>query len=182
MNKIIRYSGIAALSVTLIMMSLGSMPQTYAGTVPSTLTVNIGCGAILTGAFTFGGGILVGAVLTQAENTVGQPQIQNTGVAQSQISVGVGTDSSTGPGGGGYKGNTDGITHIAAGSIKVDVGEGLVTMVSAASTSTGVVNAGSTDNIDVSVTVTLINPGSTDADWVATYTFTVTDCLLVVVV
>ena len=179
MNGIIRYSGIAALSVSLIMLSLGSMPQTYAGTVPSTLTVDIGCGAILTGAFTFGGGILVGAVLTQNENTVAQPQIQNTGVAQSQVSVGVGTDSSTGPGGGGYAGVSDQITHIAASSIQVTVGEGLTTMISGASTPTGVVNAVTTDDIDVSVTVTLVNPGSSDPNWAATYTFTVVDCLLV---
>jgi len=174
MNGIIRYSGIAALSVSLIMLSLGSIPQTYAGTVPSTLTVDISCGAILTGAFTFGGGILVGAVLTQTENTVVQPTIQNTGVAQSQVSVGVGDDAT----GGGYAG-TDTTTHIAAGSIRVDIGEGLVTMVSAASTPTGVVNAATTDNIDVEVTVTLVNPGHAEADWAATYTFTVDDCFLV---
>ncbi len=179
MNVIIRYSGIVALSVSLIMLSLGSMPQTYAGTVPSTLTVNIGCGAILTGAFTFGGGILVGDVLTQADNAVAQPQIQNTGVAQSQVSVGVGTDSASGPGGGGYAGTTDGITHIVAADIQVTVGEGLTTMISGASTPTGVVNAATTDDINVSVTVNLSNPGSSDADWAAIYTFTVVDCLLV---
>ena len=40
-------------------------------------------------------------------------------------------------------------------------------------------NAGATDLVDVSVTVNLANPGSSDADWAATYTFTVDDCLLV---
>ena len=68
------------------------------------------------------------------------------------------------------------ITHIAASSIQVNIGEGLVPMVSAASTPVGTVNSATTDNIDVQVTATLVNPGTTDTDWAATYTFTVDDC------
>jgi len=111
-------------------------------------------------------------VLTQAQNTVAQPTIQNTGNGQASVSVGVGDDTA----GGGYAGTTDGITHIAASSIQVNIGEGLVPMVSGASTPVGTVNAATTDNIDVQVAVTLVNPGTSDADWAATYTFTLTNC------
>jgi len=156
-----------------MILPLGSIPQANAGTVASTMTVVITCGIALTGAFTFTG-INVGDVLTQTDNDVAQPTIGNTGTGESQVSVGVGDDAN----GGGYAGTTDNTTHIAAASIQVNIGEGLVAMVSNANTAVGQIASDAIDNIDVQITVTLVNPGSSDANWAATYTFTQTDCLL----
>ena len=107
-----------------------------AGGAPATLAGDFGltCGLILTGAFTFGT-INLDDVLTQAQNTVAQPTIQNPGNGQAAVSVGVGDDTA----GGGYAGTTDGITHIAASSIQVNIGEGLIPMVSDTSTPVGTV-------------------------------------------
>ena len=135
------------------------------------ITVPLVCGLTPTGAFTFGT-INLDDVLTQAQNTVAQPTIQNTGNGQASVSVGVGDDTA----GGGYAGTTDGITHIAASSIQVDVGEGLVPMVSATNTPVGTVNSATTDNIDVQVTVLGVNLPTADPNWSATYTFTSTNC------
>jgi len=63
MKRIIRYSGIAMLSLSLVMLSLGSMPQTYAGSVGSTMVLATSCGTLPGGEIDWGTGVVLTQVL-----------------------------------------------------------------------------------------------------------------------
>jgi len=125
MNKKIRYSGIAAITFSLFMLSLGSMPTSDAGVVSSALTVTLTCG-IQVGN---GGSIdwdndlnpNTGKTLTSTDigdYTGAQPTDTNTvtNTASSNVRADVG-DSNTG----GYAGTTDTTTHIEPNAISIDL-------------------------------------------------------------
>ena len=179
MKRIYRYSGIMALSVSLIMLSLGSILQSYAGSVTSTIVVDITCGMTLVGDADFGTSILIGAALTNA-NIVSVPTIENTGVATTPIAVAVGTIT-----GGGYA-DTGTITHIAPADIDMKIagstfnGGAFQTLDdTGADTNLGPLGpvSGATA-LEFQVEVTGINPPITDPNWSATYTFTAGTCFV----
>ncbi len=180
MKRIYRYSGIMALSFSLVMFSFGSIRQANAGTVDSTLVVNITCGMALVGVADFGSGILIGANLVNA-NLAAVPTIENTGVASTPIGVNVGVLA-----GGGY---VDGsaVTHIAPSDIDMRIvgtsfnsGNFNPLFDSGADTNLGPLGpASGATNLEFQVEVTGINLGATtDPNWSATYTFTSGTCFL----
>ena len=178
MKRIYRYSGIMALSVSLIMLSLGSIPQTYAGSVGSTIVVNIVCGMDLLGTADFGSGILIGADLTNAD-IVAVPTIGNAGVATTPVSVSVGTVT-----GGGYA--EGGTTHIAPVDIDMKItgsifnAGGFNTLDNTGTaTPLGILAPTAPVTLEFQVFVSGINLGATtDPSWTATYTFTAGTCFL----
>ena len=179
MKRIYRYSGIMALSASLVMFSICSIPQANAGTVASTLVVDITCGMTLVGVADFGGGILIGANLDNTD-LAAVPTIENTGVASTPIAVEVGTNT-----GGGYQ--EGGTTHIAPADIDMKIagstfnGGAFNTLDNTgADTDLGPLGpASGLTNLEFQVEVTGINLGATtDPSWAATYTFTAGTCFL----
>ncbi len=180
MKRIYRYSGIMALSFSLVMFSLGSIPQTYAGSVTSTLVVDITCGMTLVGVADFGTLITIGSNLDNTDIAI-VPTIENSGVASTPIGVNVGVLA-----GGGY---ADGaaITHIAPADIDMKIGGssfdgGAFQTLDNTGTDTNLgplgPASGATDLL-FQVEVTGINLGATtDPNWSATYTFTSGTCFL----
>ena len=179
MKRIYRYSGIMALSFSLIMFSIGSIPQANAGSVGSTISVDITCGMTLVGVADFGTLILIGANLDNTDIAV-VPTIENTGVASTPIAVEVGTISS-----GGYA--EGGTTHIAPADIDMKIAGssfngGAFQQLddTGADTNLGPLGpaSGATD-LEFQVFVSGINLGATtDPSWAATYTFTAGTCFL----
>jgi len=120
MNKSLRYSGIAALSVSLIMLSIGSMPQANAGQVTSSLLIDVSCGLGITDpSIDFDTSVTAGDTLdNEVDSTVASdPSFLNPGsnVATSLIKLQAG-DSATG----GYAGSVDNITHIPPSQMDFD--------------------------------------------------------------
>jgi len=179
MKRIYRYSGIMALSFSLVMFSVGSIPQANAGSVASTIVVNITCGMTLAGVADFGSGIIIGANLVNA-NLAAVPTIENTGVASTPIAVEVGTNT-----GGGYQ--EGGTTHIAPSDIDMKIAgstfnAGAFQTLDDAGTDTNLGPLGPASgatNLEFQVFVSGINLGATtDPNWSATYTFTAGTCFL----
>jgi len=178
MKNIFRYSGIFVLSISLIMFSLGSIPQTYAGspsnTITSTMVLSITCGLGITGTADFG---LVSAGDTVFNSDV---TISNSGTATAEISANVGTPLVKSPLAGGYAGSTDQTTHIPPRDITLQIDtQGRVPL---RDSSSDEVIGGllSTDPgvLEVGVTINPINLPTSDPVWVATYALTVSDCTL----
>jgi len=193
MKKIFRYSGIAALSVSLIMLSMGSIPQTYAGTsgsVPSSMVLTITCGTLPSGQINWGTGVVINQVL-DTSNTGPLTAfnidaiITNNGIGRSFVSMNVGTDSVTGPNGGGYANDSTGVTHIAAADIQLGLGDlgttpFVVAMVSGpTSTPVGFVDSNDFDPIDAIVTVNGINLPAASPTWVLTIDVFNTGCQVI---
>ena len=186
MNNLFKYSGILAISVSLIMLSIGSIPQTYAGSVASTMSVNISCGMTLAGTADFGTGVTIASTLTNANLQGSAPTIENNGVAHTPISVNAGVRANTPPAtgtAGGYAGVTDNVTHIQPAAIQMKIGAaGPFSTLDDAGTdvSLGALapNAGSPTDLNFSIGVTGINGPITDPDWAATYTFTAGNCFI----
>ena len=124
MNSKIRYSGIAAITFSLFMLSLGSMPTSDAGVVGSTLSVTLSCGLALSSATINWDNTLnptLGNTLdsTNAGDYTGpQPAVSNPGgnTADSIILANVGAVPT-----GGYAGTTDLTTHIQPQEITMDL-------------------------------------------------------------
>ena len=123
MNAKIRYSGIAAITFSLFMLSLGSMPTSEAGQVDSTLLVTLTCGlTVVDGVINWDNNLdpNTGNTLdsTTGDFSGAQPTLENPAgnTADSNVSAQVG-DANTG----GYAGTTDVTTHIAPGDISIDL-------------------------------------------------------------
>jgi len=189
MKKIIKYAGTTALSVSLIMLSLGSIPTSYAQSVGSQMTVTMTCGINLTGPtnINWDNTILFPDTLdnTQAADHAGsEPTVQNPGTnsATTQVKAAVG-DSSTG----GYRGTVDGVTHISPTSMQLDLINGapstLITMSDSNSPQQiGTLAPAENDELRLVVNVPpvagLFNKPITDQTWTATITLTAT-CAIV---
>lgn len=125
MNKKIRYSGIAAITFSLFMLSLGSMPTIDAGVVNSALTVSITCGiAVGNGGTINWDNALNPNTGNTLDSTVGadysgpQPTVTNPGTntASSNVAANVGDNTN-----GGYAGTVDTTTHIEPIAISIDL-------------------------------------------------------------
>ena len=124
MNAKIRYSGIAAITFSLFMLSLGSMPTSDAGQVDSTLTVTLTCGLdVADGVINWDSSLNpnTGNTLDSTNGgdfTGAQPTVENpTGnTADSSVSANVGDNVD-----GGYAGFTDTTTHIEPIAISIDL-------------------------------------------------------------
>ncbi len=178
MKNIFRYSGIFVLSISLIMFSLGSIPQTYAGspsnTITSTMVLSITCGLIVTGTADFG---LVSTGDTVFNSDV---TISNSGTATAEISANVGQALVKSPLAGGYAGSTDQTTHIAPRDITLQIdSQGRVPLADSSSDVLigGLVNT-DPGTLEIGITLNPINLPIVDQVWVATYELTVSDCHL----
>ncbi len=181
MKDILRYSGIAALSISLIMLSFGSVPQTNAGFVPppnvitSSLTMDISCGVNISGTADFG---LV-SFGQNVQNT--DVTISNSGSATAQISANVGKSLVSSSLAGGYAGTTDQTTHISPSDITLQIdSQGRVSM----NPSSSDVLIGELSNLDpgtleVGVGINPINLPTNDPLWVATFAITVFECIII---
>ena len=113
MNGKTRIFGISIMSVTLIMLSLGSVPQAFSQGVTSTITIDISCGIAVTGAATFPGTVGIGATVANTD-----VDLNNNGNGQAAISAQAGLPSAVSSAtAGGYRGTSDLITHINHSSI-----------------------------------------------------------------
>ena len=180
MNDILRYSRIAALSISLIMLSIGSIPQTLAGSIPppnvieSRMIVDISCGVDISGTADFG---LVSLGETVHNSDV---SLSNSGTATAKISANVGTALVKSPLAGGYAGTTDQTTHIAPSDITLQVdSQGRVQMIGSGS-DVVVGELSSIDNgiLEVGVNINPVNLPTSDTVWVATFDLTISDCRL----
>ncbi len=81
MNGKLRYSGIAAITFTLFMLSLGSMPTSEAQSVTSTLNVDVSCGiTLLNPTINWDGTVVPGAQLDStngADFSGTEPTLEN---------------------------------------------------------------------------------------------------------
>jgi len=182
MERTIRYSGIALLSVSLIMLSLGSIPQTYAGSgaVPSTMTVVLTCGLIAAGDVTWGTNILAGTTIDSRiapNDLASSATIQNTGNGQMTVDANTGDD---GVGNGGGYSEVSGAVHILNNAIDINIGEVDVTMLAGGTdVEIGNVAGNAIDDLDMVVRLNNLQALPTlDNAWSATITLTGTDCAL----
>ena len=176
-KDIFRYSGIACLSISLIIILLGLMPQVDAGTIPpntipSTLTMEITCGLSITGSADFGL-VSVGDTIFNTDVT-----ISNSGTALAAIRANVGQALVKSPLAGGYAGTTDQTTHIAPHDITLQIdAQGRVPL---ADSSSNVLIGGlrNTDPgvLEIGVNINPINIPTSDPVWAATFELTVSDC------
>ncbi len=183
MERTIRYSGIAVLSVSLIMLSLGSIPQTFAGSgsVPSTMTVVLACGLTATGSVTWGSNIIAGSTIDSriAPNDLASTAtIENTGNGLVTVDANTGDD---GVGNGGGYSEVSGAVHILNPEIDISIGEGDITMLTAgADVEIGTIAGTAIDGLDMVVRLNNLQALPTlDNAWSATITLTATDCELV---
>jgi len=183
MNKKIRYSGIAAITFSLFMLSLGSMPTIEAGGGPvtSNLAVTITCGATVSnGAINWDGPITPGNQFDSetADHTGATPNVLNPGANTATSNVGAQAgDSNTG----GYVGTVSAVTHLPPSEMDVDlVGEATVALPNPLSdvnaiVSIGKLAAGANANLQLQIdatVATLLNKPITDLTWAATITIT----------
>jgi len=180
MKSIFRNTGFTVLTVSLIILSLGSIPQTFGGviaspfTVTSTITIEISCGIAVTGAANFG---LVSIGETIFNNDV---TISNGGTGSADVTANAGLPSAVAnPAAGGYRGTTDLITHINPSSITLQIdSQGQITMANTgADVFLGNLANGDPGVLEVGVTITPVNEPFSDASLVADYDLTVTDCV-----
>ena len=169
MEKIIKYSGITALSFLMVMMSLGPITQNAygQGAIASTLIVDIGCGAaVANAAIAWIGPVVAGTVLNS--QTIGQfagpsPTLTNNGAAQSVI-----TASSGNLVGGGYVGFVDGLTHIPPAQMQWGM-VNAATLVFMDNTNApqgiGTIPPNDFDTLLHTVDTTLFGASTTDNDW-----------------
>jgi len=180
MNDTLRYSGIAALATPLIMLSLGSIPQTHAGIVPladtidSTITVVISCGINVSGLADFGL-VSFGETIQNSDVT-----ISNSGTGTSQISVNVGTPLVSSSLAGGYAGTTDQTTHIPPRDITLQIdSQGRVPMAdSGSNVQLGGLSSTDPGILEVGISINPINLPTSDSVWVATFVLTLSGCSL----
>ena len=181
MNDRLRFSGIVALSISIIMFSLGSVPQLNAGSVPppsvitSSLTMDISCGLSISGTADFGL-VSFGETVQNTDVT-----ISNSGTASALIRANAGTSLVSSPLAGGYAGTTDQTTHISPSDITLQIdSQGRVSM----NPSSSDVLIGELSNLDpgtleVGVGINPINLPTNDPLWVATFALTVFECIII---
>ena len=124
MKNIFRYSGIAAITFSLFMLSLGSMPTSDAGQVASQLTVTLSCGLVVAnGQINWDDNLNPNTGNTLDSTVAGdysgaQPSVSNpiANTADSSVSANVGDNTS-----GGYAGTIDATTHIQPTEISIDL-------------------------------------------------------------
>lgn len=124
LNTKIRYTGIAAITFSLVMLSLGSIPTSQAQTIGSTLNVHITCGVTIANPSIDWTKPLDPTNLVVLNSVIGSdfsgtpPTLTNpnTNTANAQVKAHVGDDAT-----GGYYGTVDGLTHIAPSQIDVDL-------------------------------------------------------------
>ncbi len=112
--KTIKYLGITTLAVTLVMLSIGSIPQSFAGTDSVNLQMNLGstCGISVTGIDIDFGNQNPGATPN------GAVSVENTGTSSAQIDANAGDVTA----GGGFA--NAGTSHIAPLSITLGISPG----------------------------------------------------------
>ena len=119
MKDLIRYTVVASISFSLIMLSLGSVPQTFAGppplTIPSTMSILPICGLSVANSANFGT-VSIGGTIFNSDVT-----ISNTGSSLAEISANVGTPLVQSNLAGGYSGITDLTTHIPPRDITLQI-------------------------------------------------------------
>lgn len=176
MKNVFRYTSLVSISVSLIIFSLGSFPQTFAGpdTIPSTLTMEITCGLSITGSADFG--------LVSAGDTIFNTDVNlsNGGTATAVITANVGTSLVSSSLAGGYAGVTDLTTHISPSDITLQIdSQGRVPMMrSGMDVEIGGLSSTDPGVLEVGVNINPINLPTNDSVWVATYELTVFDCRL----
>jgi len=177
MNDFIRYTAIASISVSLIMLSLGSFPQTFAGagpanTIPSTMTLTISCGLAVTGSADFGL-VSIGGTIFNSDVT-----LTNSGLSFAQISANVGQALVKSPLAGGYAGTTDQTTHIAPHDITLQIdAQGRVPLADSSSDALiGGLRNTDPGVLEIGVNMNPINLPANDPVWAATFALTVSDC------
>ena len=182
MNDIFRYSGVAALSISLIILSLGSMPQTLAGSGPppnvieSNMVVDISCGISISGTADFGR-VSFGDTILNSDVT-----IFNGGTGSAQISANAGQSLVASPLAGGYAGTTDQTTHIAPHDITLQIdSQGRTPMMdSSSNVIIGELASMDSEILEVGVVINPINLlPSNDPVWVATFDLTISGCNLI---
>jgi len=177
MNGKLRNMGLAALSVSLIMLALGSVPQAYSQAVTSTMTIDISCGIAVAGAATFPGTVGIGASVANTD-----VDLNNNGSGEAAIDANAGARSDVAnAAAGGYRGVVDEITHIDPISITLQIdNQGQVTMTTLGTdVSIGTLVTADVGQLEVGVTANIVNAGFTDPDLEADFTLTVTACTLI---
>jgi len=185
MKSIMKYSGLAVLSISLIMLSLGSMPQTYAGTsgsVDSTMTLTLTCGLTVLGTVDWGTGVILGTILDSQVSpnlAASSATIENTGVGLATVEANTGDDTLPSGGGGYSEANND--VHILNAQIEVDIGPGYVTMAPVGVDVTiGTVAQSTTVDLDMRVDLNFVQGlPTTDNTWTTTVTISQLNCELV---
>ncbi len=175
-----KYSGIAAISISLVILSLSSIPQILGGAVlppnaiESEISVQISCGIAISGSADFGL-VSFGESVFNSDVTLSNP---GTGTAQVRANVGQALVSSSLAGG--YAGITDQTTHISPSDISLQIdSQGRVTM-NPSSADVQIGELGSTDSeiLEVGVNMNPINLPTNDHLWRANFFLTVSSCSL----
>ncbi len=181
MEGFVRYSELVLFSVSLIMLSLGSIPQTFAGpTVPagsidSLMKVEASCGLGVTGSADFGE-VSIGGTIFNSDVT-----ISNGGTGLAKISANVGTPLVQSPLAGGYAGISDQTTHIPPRNITLQIdSQGRVPMFDSGNNADiGELPNGSPGVLEIGVLMNPVNLPTPDPVWVATFDLTVSDCQVI---
>lgn len=160
-----RSVGISAIAVTLVMLSIGSIPQSFAGsdTVSLGMQLRTTCGIAVTG----GGTVDFGNVNIGDPNETTNVSVQNSGTASAQIDAQAG-DSSTG----GFH-DAQPKTHIAPSSISLNLNSQGPDALSDTNVQTDIGDLFGAGTLGVEVVITVINlpvPDNTQLD--ATITLT----------
>jgi len=152
--KIQRYLGISVIAVSLVVFSIGSVPQSFAGTTgffDIDMLLGSSCGISMLTFLASYGAFPVGTQQTIQLSAI------NTGTSLATITANAGTDSATGPGGGGFAA-VSGITNISAGSIDLQIGsQGFTAGLDPAGGETTVGTIFGADTVDVRTTADVIN-------------------------
>jgi len=178
MKDLIRYTVVASISFSLIMLSLGSVPQTFAGppplTIPSTMSILPSCGLSVANSANFGT-VSIGGTIFNSDVI-----ISNSGTSLARISANVGTPLVQSSLAGGYAGVTDQTTHIPPRQITLQIdGQGRVPMFDSG-TNALIGDLRNTDPgvFEIGVNMNPINLPTNDPVWVATFDLTVSNCLV----
>ena len=176
MNDTFRYSGIAVLATSLIVLSLGSIPQTHAGanTIESAITVVISCGINISGSADFGL-VSLGDTVQNSDVT-----LSNSGTGTAKVSANVGQSLVSSTLAGGYAGVTDLTTHISPSDITLQIdSQGRVPMAdSSSNVLVGELSSTDPGVLEVGVDLNPINLPTSDSVWRATFVLTVSGCSL----
>jgi len=165
------------MAVSLVMLSLGSIPQTFAGT---TVIESGSLGALLTVGPTCGLG--VGAAVNIGNIAVGQVKsatttVDNTGTVDATLEANAGVPSASGPSGGGFAAASDGITHINPISMRISVTGALQALDNSGNDvfiPGGLPVTGSPHTLTLEVTANIVNAPVVDPALAATIPLTAT--------
>ena len=167
-----RYFGITIMAASIAMLSLGTIPQSFAGTTSETsdltasMVLGATCGVTVTGPQVDYGSFQVGTTETAAT------QVTNSGTVVATLDANAGTPSAI-SNGGGFAAVSDGITHINPSSIRLNLAAQGFTPLSDAGTDVtiGSLTTGPS-NLAVETTATIVNPPVVDPSLTATIALT----------